>query len=1023
MSLTKDISNLFLTDPTALWLMQNKFCMKKNGEIIGFFTKGGGSSYTTTKISSVDGGYNWSSVELNDLVGVSGRFVSSNCVVDSNDVVHFLIIDDDAGTVWYWNSLDYSPTDISNGKTTNSFEAAMTVDSADGLHVIFKTVGVTEVELYYRYSSDGGATWGRNESIIDDVTWGPQGFASGMAIACDASNNPHVSWLATVSHGIQYSKRVGTWAARTEIESNACNYLSMIINLNATNQNDVYVTFTDSVDNKFYAIQYDVDGGGWQTKVQISSGDYVGTISIDPASRRIHLAYNQYYKTTTAHDLTALSSEVTLVAGDKNPTFVQNINGAIGGVNDFQVILLNDQSFYRGDNSFLPSMASVPPGSGYGIGDSTNASIDTEYPTVSSFDVTAAGGDNVTVSWVPGSEDPGVSFKEYQIYTSEVSQATVDAKGGDLHNEGTDASLGIRSTTSFTTTSGGTLYVAMFPIDIYGNEAPAGLYSDDSRTAPLVSAVVAIQTDSTTGYVTIEVDVDDSNNDAVKLKVQYSGTASGGTNCTLVGTTVDSISPSQTPLPSISTDTYQIGETEPIDPCTNSNLIFTWDSEEDLGTVNDTYFIGITPIDDTDRVGTEIWSGSFDIDSRPMAPDKPIIEDFTHNTITISQTATTDHSSSTEYAIHVSGGVIDGWVEAGGTIGASRVWQTAAAWASTVVTSFTKLTDYYFFSVERWSSVLSLESDQSEATEITTKSEPPVISGFTVTEPTDGSKNYILDYSLLDPEDTQLEVGFEYWDGAAYQPMINVTGHVGILTEITPIAVAKEAVWNAGRDIPGTTIDTSYIQASVDDTAQITTGTSSTFDIDTADPDLPAGTGISFSAIATDQMTISWSEVVPTSENHFDIYEIYYSTVSQDEANSKIESATNKLWDDSDDAALATRTTSITTVTALEHNTRYYCAFYAKDTFGNYSTLIENNEITLRIYDIDGFVQDDNDYEIPGATVRLYKKVTGYLIAITTSASDGSYNFEVTDDNEYYVISNKGLYGSGIKDSIYGIGR
>jgi len=94
----------------------------------------------------------------------------------------------------------------------------------------------------------------------------------------------------------------------------------------------------------------------------------------------------------------------------------------------------------------------------------------------------------------------------------------------------------------------------------------------------------------------------------------------------------------------------------------------------------------------------------------------------------------------------------------------------------------------------------------------------------------------------------------------------------------------------------------------------------------------PVGlTALVFDSRTTSSVTLTWTPVV---EGNFDHYEIWYGT---DEA--AVTARTASEWDNDNDAALATISTTSTTITGLSSATQYYFKIWAVDTSNNEETV------------------------------------------------------------------------------------
>jgi len=1006
----------------------SRIVAKQNGEL--YMVCGGGS--TLKMYSSADLGANWHRVELNSLLGFSGSVSGSSICIGSDDVIHVAFV---TTKVYYFNTKNFDLKEIATIKN-GSLECYLAIDGNDKLHLIYVPA---DGYLSYTSSTDNGENWSAEEEI--DTSFSPSCGAKGcMSMAIDNNNYPHVVWeyassFESKATALMYSERTGgSWAGAVTIATAGVgSQFEGGLNVeNTPGSADLYVVSTHFNFSYFSQMCYTNQSGSWAAGVTVStiSGGIRWidiAISGDPYFQFLYgdtnsLMHASYTNADLSGIVTTVTAETLL-----GPVYYQNfLQGAVGAGIEATAYVYYDASysstkFGKLDNWTSPAPTTSQTG-GIRIG-SRDFALDTMYPSITAFTAAIDSSLQTTLSWDWDGGSSGAhdinTFDSYTIYGSLVSQADANAKGGTEYSGG---DLNIRTTESYTITHGvGTIYYAMFTKDIYGNESPTGTYTANTATAPLISSVTAAQTTSSNGHVGIVAVVTDANNEGLKLKVVYGTSTAGTDDPTLYGSSVDKTTPVQSPLPDINNaNTYQVGTATNITgTCDGSIVEFRWDSHTDLGAVNSTYYIGIIASDGTLTSNTE-WSSGFTIDSRPDKPD-PIVEvSKTAASITFNQTATTGETESTEYAIHVAGDW-SGWVTAGGGTAASENWQTSTNWTNTTLSGLTKLTDYTFYTRSRYSAEDPLVSDDSDTITITTPSIAPLITTVTISTPSDGSKQYTIEFDLSDEDNTILTLSYEYYDSSDYRPINTASGHFGEVA-VSTISSTYTMTWEAGSDANDLDIASCKIRITADDKTNRYTKESGNFKLDTKNPDTGSAE-LYLDKETINSIQVTWSATCTTEEINFDTYEIYVSSDSQSEASSRTTSATCILWNKDNDANLAYTTATTAVITGLTFNTTYYFAFDAVDTFGNYSTVLENSTATLAIYDITGQIKDQNGYFIPNATLYVYRRSDGALVTTTTSDTNGDFSFIVNDDNNYYIVAYKSLYGAGVLDNIVGVQR
>lgn len=235
-----------------------------------------------------------------------------------------------------------------------------------------------------------------------------------------------------------------------------------------------------------------------------------------------------------------------------------------------------------------------------------------------------------------------------------------------------------------------------------------------------------------------------------------------------------------------------------------------------------------------------------------------------------------------------------------------------------------------------------------------TNNAPTATAPASISQATDGTGNVTFSTTIADADANSSTVKVEFSDNAGtswYDAQItSVAGAVGsptvdnaqtyqLRSVTTTSSNALTVVWasqhasNGNGGIDGT--DQSDIQVRVvpnDATVDGSTQTSASFSVDNLDP---SGLGsFAVSSETTTTSTFSWTVATEANFNH---YEIWYGT-SQSAVQNR-SGATE--WDNSDDAALATRTTASTTITGLSINTQYYYKIWAVDNFGNEMTVAD----------------------------------------------------------------------------------
>lgn len=219
----------------------------------------------------------------------------------------------------------------------------------------------------------------------------------------------------------------------------------------------------------------------------------------------------------------------------------------------------------------------------------------------------------------------------------------------------------------------------------------------------------------------------------------------------------------------------------------------------------------------------------------------------------------------------------------------------------------------------------------------------PVVSNITAAQAT-GSTSVLFNYDLTDGNSSNInmEMDISSDNGSSWTVTdTSVTGAVG--TGVTA-GTAKAISWSAGADFSGQEQTDMRVRfrgtdsfGNLSDNYVIVSG----FEVDTA---APSGlSSLSKFTGTNSQITLNWSSGV--SDANFNHYEIWHGTNLSD-VNNRATSTVE--WDNTDDTALATVTTTFTVVTGLSLSgvSNYYMKIWGIDDSGNEITLAAINVIT-----------------------------------------------------------------------------
>jgi len=141
--------------------------------------------------TSTDNGSTWSSKRL---TWNQGGSVSPAITVDSNDIIHMVWNDDSSGNyeIYYRTSTDFGTTWSATKRMTWNSGASIypkiTTDLSDNIHIVWDDSSFGNSEIFYKMSTDSGATWTANR-----LTWNP-GVSQFPRITSGFKNIIHVVW-------------------------------------------------------------------------------------------------------------------------------------------------------------------------------------------------------------------------------------------------------------------------------------------------------------------------------------------------------------------------------------------------------------------------------------------------------------------------------------------------------------------------------------------------------------------------------------------------------------------------------------------------------------------------------------------------------------------------------------------------------------------------------------------------------------------------------------------------------------
>jgi hypothetical protein len=205
---------------------------------------------------------------------------------------------------------DWNPAQRLTWTTGYSYAPAIATGSSNAVHVVWHDDTPGNNEIYYKRSTIGGAAW----SVAQRLTWTP-GSSLGADIATDSSNAVHVVWYDVTpgNYEIYYKRSTdggATWGAAQRLTWTSTYHDSPAIATDSSNA--VHVVWRDDMPNNYYEIYYkrSTDGGTtWSAAQRLtwnSAGSQNPAVTVGPDDA-VHVVWEDsspgngdiYYKRST----------------------------------------------------------------------------------------------------------------------------------------------------------------------------------------------------------------------------------------------------------------------------------------------------------------------------------------------------------------------------------------------------------------------------------------------------------------------------------------------------------------------------------------------------------------------------------------------------------------------------------------------------------------------------------------------------------------------------------------------------
>ncbi|OGD21455.1 MAG: hypothetical protein A2Y69_00885 [Candidatus Aminicenantes bacterium RBG_13_59_9] len=258
-------------------------------------TPGNGDIYYKT---SPDGGTNWSASQR--IAWTAAISQAPAIAVDFWGNLHVLWYDYTPGNyeIYYMTSTNGGASWSKNQRVTWtsgwSGLPAIAVDSAANLHMVWSDETPGSSEIYYKNSPDGGASWSAGQRL----TWN-SGISQAPVIAVDSSGVLHLAWWDNTPGNaeIYYKKSTTggtTWTANTRLTWSSADSQTPAIAVDSSG--NPYLVWWDSAPGnaEIYYKKSTNGGASWSTNTRLtwSSGNsYSPVIALD-YSGNLHVVWH-----------------------------------------------------------------------------------------------------------------------------------------------------------------------------------------------------------------------------------------------------------------------------------------------------------------------------------------------------------------------------------------------------------------------------------------------------------------------------------------------------------------------------------------------------------------------------------------------------------------------------------------------------------------------------------------------------------------------------------------------------------
>jgi hypothetical protein len=289
----------------------------------------GNSEIYSTK--STDGGATWSKPKR--ITWNTGSSAFPDVAIDSNNNMHLVWHDNSKDSnleLLYKKSTDggatWSKYKRFTWNTGRSLEPTILIDSYDHIHVVWQDESPGNFEIFYKRSTDGGLTWFMSDRLTWTATWNDE-----PAMAADSNDHIHLVWRDDRELYCKRSTdRGATWLKYRRLTWNSG--LSCRAAIGVDTNDHIHVIWQDDSKDSNFELLYkkSTDNGATWSKykrlTRNAGASIIPAIALD-AQNHIHLVWQDdsmgikeevYYKRSTDGGSTWTTKRLTWNSGQSS---------------------------------------------------------------------------------------------------------------------------------------------------------------------------------------------------------------------------------------------------------------------------------------------------------------------------------------------------------------------------------------------------------------------------------------------------------------------------------------------------------------------------------------------------------------------------------------------------------------------------------------------------------------------------------------------------------------------------------